>query len=133
MILDDWRREDAATSMRLRWRDGDMRVFVEAPAGFEGPDGDASPFVAALLLLALARHEDVDVDGLVSARLLRGVAAGAGDYCAWNRACAPRRSGRRATTPAPAGWRGVVGLLPAAWTRLYSAAVERVDETCSRT
>ena len=56
MILDDWRREDrdglVATSMRVRWSAGDA---AHAPSrcrrSSPGPEGDASPFVAALLLL----------------------------------------------------------------------------------
>ena len=131
MILDDWRREDAATSMRLRWRDGDMRVYVEAPPGFEGPDGDASPFVAALLLLALARHEDVDVDGLVSARLLRGTQRAQTIYCAWNARLRPAAIRAAGDTPVPARGDAVVSLLSRGVDSLYSAAVERVDEDLS--
>ena len=127
MILDGWRRDGLATAMRLRWRDGDMRVSIEVPEGFAGPEGDASPFVAALLLLALARHEDMEVDGLVSARLLRGIQRAQIIYCGWDarlRPAAVRAAGEVSAPRADA----VVSLMSRGVDSLFSAAIERVGD-----
>jgi hypothetical protein len=128
VILDDWRREELATSMRLRRRDGDLRVSIAVPAGFEGPEGDASPFVAALLLVALACHEDLDVDATVSGRLQRGLGRAVTTYCAWNPALRPAVVRAAGETPVPERAPGVVCLMSRGVDSTFSAAVERVDE-----
>jgi hypothetical protein len=131
VILDDWRREDrdgrVVTSMRLRSPHGDARVSVAIPPGCEGPAGDASPFVAMTLPVALNRLEDVDVDGAVSARLLRGAERAVATCCAWNPALRPAAVRGAAVTPPPPRAAGAACLLSRGVDSLFSAAVERQD------
>jgi hypothetical protein len=133
VILDDWRREErgalVATSMRVRSPHApDSHVTIAVPRGFEGPEGDASPFVAALLPLALTAHEDVHADAAVSARLLRGAERAVATYCGWDprlRPAALRAAGH--TAPPPERAPGAGCLLSRGVDSVFSAAAERLD------
>jgi len=76
VILDDLRHAERgdteARSMRVRWRDQEARLEVNAPAGVLGRSDDASPFVTMCLLPAMVFHEDLTVrDATVDEALVR--------------------------------------------------------------
>lgn len=89
MIVDDVRREPAGEdavelSARLRWEGGEDRLRLRAPAALAvGPD-DGSPWLAATLLLALRRAEDLELEAPVSPALLARVEHIQGVYTSWN-------------------------------------------------
>ncbi len=133
MIVDGWRREErdglVATSMRVRWSAGDVRTTIAVPPEYAGPEGDASPWVAALLLLAMTVHEDLEIDGVVSARMRRGLDRVATVFCAWDPRLRPALvtdggAGAAPSTPAA----GVIGMMSRGVDSVFSAAVERVAD-----
>ena len=132
MILDGWRREErdglAATSMRVRWSTGDVRTTIAAPAELAGPEGDASPWVAALWLLAMTVHEDLETDALVSARMRRALPLVNITLNGWDPRLRPATLGAAGATPVPdAAAPGVAGLMSRGVDSLFTAAVERTE------
>jgi len=75
MIVDDLQRREAPgdsieLSARLRWTGREERLRLTLPSELAAPAGDASPFLPLPLLLAMRVHEDLEIDGAVSPRLL---------------------------------------------------------------
>jgi hypothetical protein len=71
-------------SARVTWSDGTDRLWIRLPAECAPPPGDASPFLAAGVALALRRGEDLEVEGAVSPRLLARSTLIQAIYRAWN-------------------------------------------------
>src|SRR5215210_2261419 len=78
MILDrlraDERRDGIELSARVRWAGPEFRLRVQVPPGAAPAEGEASGFVAMVLLQAMRWGEPaIEIDGLVSKRLLYGI------------------------------------------------------------
>ena len=88
MIVDQLELRDDAPgverSARIRWRGGELRVFITTEPELAGPGPDGSAFVCACLLPAMRLGEDVEVDGPVSPLLMRGLTRACDLYRAWD-------------------------------------------------
>jgi hypothetical protein len=96
-------------SARLRWDGGELRVRIVTPSSLAGPAEDATPFLALSLLQAMRRHEDLQVEGEVSARFLARVEQLQTLYHAWDlglRRCGVSVAGTRSEVSASAGSEG---------------------------
>jgi hypothetical protein len=60
----------ARRSIRFAWIGGDMEVSIEVPSEYAPDDSDCSAFVPCALLVAMRRAEPLQIDGVVSRRLL---------------------------------------------------------------
>jgi hypothetical protein len=111
VIVDDLRsREidgDVERSARVRWRGGEHRLTIQVPAEFAISTEDASPFLAASLLSAMRRSEELHVDGVVSERLLRRLGDIQGAYVMWDPTLTPCRVRVAATADTPASGTGI--------------------------
>ena len=109
MIVDDLRSEardgGVLRSARIRWIGGELRLGVRVPATAAGPAQDASPFLAAALLPAMRRHEDLEVRGAVSPMLLGRCEELQAMYHSWDLSLR-RCSVRAAHVAAPPGPHG---------------------------
>ena len=135
MIVDDlsldFNEDRSHRSVRVRWRAGECRLQVAAPAEFAVDAEDASPFVCATLLLAMRLGEDLEVRAAVSPRLLRNVPRIVELYAQWDSRLyrtrlraepgAQARGGPRARGPA----RGIGCFLSRGVDSMYSAAAPR--------
>jgi hypothetical protein len=131
MLVDDLSsrelEQDVERSVRMRWRGGEFRLAFRVPADAATPADDWSPFLAAALLAAMRRHEDLELEGPVSPRLLRRSEVIQSAYQSWDpdtRRCRVRAGGdppprMRATGIACFFSRGV--------DSTYSATAERVE------
>ena len=74
MIVDELRSAeldgDLERTARVRWKGGETTVRLRVPAELAGPADDATFFLAGLLLPAMRLHEDLEIDGPVSPRVL---------------------------------------------------------------
>ncbi len=70
-------------SARVRWAGGEERLSVSVPAGLEAPEHDATAFLAACLLPAMLRGEELEIDGAVSPRLLAASTKLRAIYATW--------------------------------------------------
>src|SRR3954463_8862740 len=79
-------REDgvARRTIGVAWIGGQMDVSVNVPAGYAPDDSDCSPFVPAALLVAMRRAEPLQIDGVVSRRLLESLPLAQEILSAWN-------------------------------------------------
>jgi len=96
-------------SALLRWRDGEGRLWIDVPAELAPPKEDASPLLPVCLLQAMRRHEDLVIEGPVSARMLAASDSAQAAYHAWDlsiRLASVTVAERR---PASAGVRGQSG------------------------
>ena len=88
MIVDQLELRDDAPgverSARIRWRGGELRVFITTEPELARPGPDGSAFVCACLLPAMRLGEDLEVDGPVSPLLMRGLARAHDLYRAWD-------------------------------------------------
>ncbi|HEY6781512.1 MAG TPA: hypothetical protein VI111_11185 [Thermoleophilaceae bacterium] len=130
MIVDrlDSRSLDAAVerSARVRWDGGERRIQITVPAALAGPEDDASPWLALTLLAAMRRHEELEVDGEVSARLLARVEALQTLYHGWDlglRRCEVSVGGSHSRTPPQR--RAVASCFTRGVDSTYSATAER--------
>jgi hypothetical protein len=93
VIVDDLRSHevdgDIERSARVRWRGGEHRLTIQVPAEFAISAEDASPFLAASLMSAMRRAEELHVDGVVSAKLLRRLEHIQGAYMMWDPTLTP--------------------------------------------
>jgi hypothetical protein len=87
MRVDGFARRETSEGVehyaRVRWRDGELRLWVAVPAELEAEAEDASPFACATLLPAMRLGEDLDIDGPVSPRLVRGLDRARDLFRAW--------------------------------------------------
>jgi len=99
--------ERVTRSSRLRWRGGEERLWIELPAELAAKENDASPLLPACLLQAMRRHEDLQIDGPVSPRALRGSDTAQAVYHAWDLSIrrADVHVGRRRPSERPDGRR----------------------------
>jgi hypothetical protein len=112
-------------SARVRWGAGEATVAIAAPSEFVLDEPDASPFVPALLLPAMCVGEDLEVDGPVSAQLVRGAEGARELYAAW---ASPLSGGElRVATERAAneGGHEVAGFFSRGVDSTYSATVPR--------
>ena len=72
-------------SARIRWNGGEFRLRFAVPPELAPASLDASPFMSATLLPAMAFHEDLVVDGPVSPLLFRQTEAIQRTFHAWDR------------------------------------------------
>lgn len=79
-------REDglACRTIGFAWIGGEMEVSVEVPAEYAPDDADCSPFVPAALLVAMRRAEPLQIDGVVSRRLLESLPLAQEILSSWN-------------------------------------------------
>lgn len=98
----------ARRSVRVRWRDGEQTVWIDAPQSHAADPGDVSPFVGLCVLPAMRCAEDLEIDGEVSPRTVRGCGEVAELYRAWAPEL-PRSELRVAAERAPRGGGGGVG------------------------
>ncbi len=114
VIVDDLRSTeidgDIERSARVRWRGGEHRLTIQVPAQFALPPEDASPFLAASLVSAMRRHEELHVDGAVSARLLRRLRNIQSTHMLWDPTLAPCDVRVAATIDEPAKGSGTGAL-----------------------
>ncbi|MEA2398402.1 MAG: hypothetical protein QOK25_1958 [Thermoleophilaceae bacterium] len=114
-------------SARVRWRDGHALVRIAAPPELVSDALDASPFVPACLLPAMRRGEDLEIDGPVSPRLVRGCSRARELYRGW----APELTGgelRVGEQAEPVGGGDGVGcFFSRGVDSSYSAAVPRAE------
>jgi hypothetical protein len=71
-------------TIRFAWIGGDMEVGVEVPSEYAPDDSDCSPFVPAALLVAMRRAEPLQIDGVVSRRLLESLPLAQEILSSWN-------------------------------------------------
>src|SRR5712692_861945 len=131
MVVDGLRlREldhDVERSVRLRWRGGELRLWFRIPADCAAPADDWSPYLAATLLAAMRRREDIDLDGPVSPRLLRRSELIQSAYASWDpdaRRCRIRVAGETATRPRSSA---VACFFSRGVDSIFSATTERVE------
>jgi hypothetical protein len=120
-------------SATFRWNDGEATVRVAVPAELAGDPDDASPFAPLALLLAMARGEDLVVDGPVSPLQLRGLDRARELYLAWAplhpstiEVAEEREPERRATDVACLLSRGVDSTYSAAVPRAHPGPLARL-------
>lgn len=131
MLVDDLRSRDleydVERSVRMRWDGGELRLWFRVPADSAAPADDWSPFLAATLLAAMRRHEDLELDGPVSPRLLRRSELIQSAYEAWDpgaRRCRVRVAGATPTRPrAP----GIACFFSRGVDSTFSATTNRVE------
>lgn len=131
MHVDDLRSREleqhVERSVRLRWNGGELRLSFGLPAESVAPVEDWSPFLAATLLAAMRRHEDLELEGPVSPRLLRRSELIQSAYEAWDpdaRRCRVRVGGE---TPARAQAAGVACFFSRGVDSMFSAVADRVE------
>ncbi len=118
--------DEVERSARLRWDGGELRVRIAVPAILAGPADDATPFFALALLQAMRRYEDLEVDGLVSARFLARVEQLQTLYHGWDlslRRCEVEVAGTQAPPAGPD--RKVACCFTGGIDSTYSAARQR--------
>jgi hypothetical protein len=91
-------------SARVRWSGGDSRPRIVVPTQFVTGSEDGSPFLAATMLLAMRRGDDLEIAAPVSRAFLENCELIQRIYRSWdasltNRA---RRAGRAVTGHHPA-------------------------------
>ena len=94
---------------QLRWRDGAQQLWIDVPAELAPEPDDASPLLPACLLQAMRRHEDLEIDGPVSPRLLDAGHTAQAIFHAWDLSIRRPRvaaRSRRAGTPGQGRRRG---------------------------
>jgi len=130
VILDDLRSEplegDVVRSARVRWEGGDLRLRVRVPEAAAGPAGDATPFLAAALLPAMRRGEDLEVEGAVSPLLLERCEELQSIYASWDlslRACDVRAE--EAVPDEAPGGRAVGAFFSGGVDSMYTAIAAR--------
>ena len=69
MVVDELRQHDrdgrVERRARVRWREGEFTVSIRVPRGAAAQRGDATPYLAATLLPAMHRGEDLHLEGAV--------------------------------------------------------------------
>jgi len=131
MIVDDLQsrelEQDVERSVRLRWDSGEFRLSFHVPADAATPADDWSPYLAATLLVAMRRHEDLELEGPVSPRLLRRSEVIQSVYEAWDpdaRRCRVLAGGDAPARPrAP----GIACFFSRGVDSTYSAVAERIE------
>jgi hypothetical protein len=131
VIIDELRSRELEGSVersaRIAWVGGEFLLKIVVPAEFSCRPEDASPLVAAALLPAMHLHEDLEIDGLVSARLLRRSDLVQSAYQAWDPSL--RRCKVTVAGELPPGARsdGVGCFFSRGVDSTFSAASERVE------
>jgi hypothetical protein len=115
----------AKRSARVRWRGGRFELFVRAPAEVLAPEDDASAFLVMALLPAMARGEDLEVDGLVSRRVMSRLPTVVAAYAAWNPRLRPPEVTVRGVAASDRGGAGIGCFFSRGVDSLFSAALRR--------
>jgi hypothetical protein len=109
MLVDDLRVEEAGhrseRSARIRWKNGEFRLRFAVPAEFAAPGDDATPFLASMLLPAMLKEEDLEIDAPVSPSLLANCDQVQRIYHAWDPSLRARKVRVMGTIKATAGER----------------------------
>lgn len=129
MIVDQPREREVAggveRSARVRWKDGELRVWVTVPPELATPGGDLSPFVCAALLPAMRRGEDLEVDGPASPGLSRRTPRIVDLYATWDPRLFRTRVETAADAPVAPRAVGIGSFFSRGVDSLYSAASPR--------
>ncbi len=131
MLVDDLRsrelEQDVERSVRMRWEGGELRLSFRVPAQAAAPAEDWSPFLPAALLAAMRRHEDLELEGPVSPRLLRRSELIQSAYEAWDpdaRRCRVRVGGETHAGPRATG---IACFFSRGVDSTFSATADRVE------
>ena len=111
----------------MQWREGAARLRFSSPKEVSGAGGDGSPFLAACLLQAMRRGEDLRIDAPVSPRLLAAAEEVQTIYRSWapslRRAEVTAENGSLPRNPPP----GFGCFFSRGVDSMFSAAAERPE------
>jgi len=71
-------------SSQLSWNGEEEQLWIDLPAELAREDDDASELLPACLLQAMRRHEDLEIEGRVSPRMLRASDTAQAVFHAWD-------------------------------------------------
>ena len=112
-------------SVRVGWDGGEFPLSVTVPAEFAGDPADLSPFVCAVLLLAMRRAEDLEVDGPVAPALIERLPRIVDLYARWDPRLYRTRVAAEPGAAPPARAAGIGCFFSRGVDSLYSASSPR--------
>jgi hypothetical protein len=118
---------DVERSVRIRWNGGELRLWFRTPASAVSPADDWSPFLAATLLAAMRRQEDLELEGPVSPRLLRRAELIQSAYEAWDPRAKRARVRVAGEARAHARAAGIACFFSRGVDSTFSATVDRAE------
>jgi hypothetical protein len=130
MIVDDLRQDEieedlVERSARVRWDGGEHRLYLRAPHGLVSPPDDASAYLAVLMLLAMKRGEDLNVQGSVSSRLLTSTELIQSIYRQWDPCLHRVTVSAEEASATPAAGQAVAAFFSRGVDSTYTAIAER--------